>query len=238
MEISFYPTIEQTDRDGLTGALVVIIDVLRSGSTVIAALESGATRIIPVEGLETALRVARASDRASHVLAGERGGRMIEGFDLGNSPPAFTPAAVGGTTVILTTTNGTRAVAAAAKADRMLICAINNCGAVARAVRGATRLAILCCGTEGRLSAEDVLCGGMLLDELGDRLGAAPPEDAARLARLLAREVGGRVEEFLLSCENGRSLAAMGLAADVVHCARRDSSRLVPEVKGGTIHGC
>jgi 2-phosphosulfolactate phosphatase len=235
MEILFYATIEQADRDTLHDADVVVIDVLRMGSTIVAALASGVKKIIPVEDIETATRLARPEDRPAKLLAGERKGIPIPGFDLGNSPLEFTPETVGGKTVILTTTNGTRALSMAAKSRRVVACSINNVGAVADAVRNSSRLAILCCGTEGGIAAEDLLCGGMLLDAIGTGVRGIDLNDGARLALRLARETGGSLEEFLRSCDSGRSLIALGLGRDVDHCARRDSSTIVPEVRQGAI---
>lgn len=235
MNILFSPTVEQVERDELQDTCVVIIDVLRTGSTVVAALGSGARRIIPVEDIETASRLARPSERSVKVLAGERRGIRVEGFDLGNSPLEFTGEAVGGKTVILTTTNGTRGIAAASKSRRLVIGSINNVGAVARSVRGAGALAIVCCGTEGGIAAEDMLCGGMLLAALGDGIREEMLGDAARLALLLARDTGGAIEAYLRDCDSGRMLIDVGREADVVHCARRDISDVVPEMQQGAL---
>ncbi len=235
MNILFYPTVEQVERDELQDTHVVIIDVLRTGSTVVAALENGARRIIPVEDIETASRLARPSEPSGKVLAGERRGIRVEGFDLGNSPLEFTNEAIGGKTVILTTTNGTRGISAASKSLRIIIGSINNIGAVARSVRGAASLAIVCCGTEGGIAAEDMLCGGMLLAALDDRVRAEMLGDAARLALLLARDAGNGIEPYLRGCDSGRMLIQVGREADVVHCARRDISDVVPEMEQGAL---
>lgn len=235
MKILFYPTIEQAERDRLQGVDVVIIDVLRMGSTLVAALENGARKIIPVTDTETASRLALPDERSTRILAGERGGMPIEGFDLGNSPLEYTAGAVGGKTVILTTTNGTRAVSVAARSHRTLVCSINNVGAVADAVRDLTQLVILCCGTESSIAAEDILCGGMLIAALGGGVREDELDDEARMALSLARETGDEIEAFLRGCDSGRRLLALGLGDDIVHCARRDISGIVPEVRQGTI---
>jgi len=235
MKILFYPSVEQVERDGLPGVHAVIIDVLRTSSTVVAALENGAQGIIPAEDIETACRLARQADRSVKVLAGERKGIQVEGFDLGNSPLEYTKAATGGKTVILTTTNGTRGIAAASKARRIVLCSINNLGATARSVRNAAALAIICCGTEGGMAAEDMLCGGMLLDLLGGGVGREALGDAAGLALRLARGTGEEIEPLLRGCDSGRMLIRMGRVADVTYCARRDISIVVPEMKQGVI---
>jgi 2-phosphosulfolactate phosphatase len=235
MKVLFYPTIEQADRDRLQGADVVIVDVLRMGSTLVAALENGAKKIIHVADAETASRLALPAGRSTKLLAGERGGILIEGFDLGNSPLEYTAGAVGGKTIIITTTNGTRAVRAAAKSRRIIVCSINNVGAVADAVRDSSRLVILCCGTGSSIAAEDILCGGMLLAALGGGVREEELDDAARMALSLARETGDEIEAFLRVCDSGRRLLALGFGDDIVHCARRDISGVVPEVRQGAI---
>jgi 2-phosphosulfolactate phosphatase len=235
MNILFYPTVEQVDRDELQDTHAVVIDVLRTGSTVVAALENGARRIIPVEDIETASRLARPSERSVKILAGERRGMRVEGFDLGNSPLEFTRETIGGKTIIITTTNGTRGVTAASKSRRIIIGSINNIGAVAYTVRGAAELAIVCCGTEGVIAAEDMLCGGLLLAALDDSVRIKMLGDAARLALLIARDAGGGIEQYLRGCDSGRMLIQVGREADVVHCARRDISTVVPEMEQGAL---
>ena len=105
---------------------VVVIDVLRASSTIVAAIESGAERIIPIADVETASRLVRPAERDRKLLAGERKCCPVPGFDLCNSPGDFTPERVRGKTIVFTTTNGTRAIAAAAKAARVLICALTK----------------------------------------------------------------------------------------------------------------
>ncbi len=235
MKVIFYPTIEQADGDRLRDADVVVIDVLRMGSTLVAALENGARKIIPVANAETASRLAPPDGRCTELRAGEHGGIPIEGFDLGNSPLEYTAGVVRGKTIIITTTNGTRAIRAAEKSRRVIVCSINNVGAVTDAVRDSERLVILCCGTEGGIAAEDVLCGGMLLAALGVGVRGEELDNASRMALMLARETGDEIEAFLRVCDSGRRLLALGFGDDIVHCAKRDISGVVPEVSRGEI---
>ena len=235
MKLSYFASIEQADREALVGACVVVIDVLRASSTIVAALESGAERIIPIADVATACRLARPGERVAKILAGERRGLPVEGFDLGNSPLEFTPERVAGKTIVLTTTNGTRAITAAAKAERVVVCALTNVDAVAEAVRGAESLAVLCCGSEGSVAAEDLLCGGLFLDLLGDFGDRGALNDAARISHLLASRFGGEVETFLRECDHGRALASLGFGDDIAACAAVGTSRLVPALREGAI---
>jgi 2-phosphosulfolactate phosphatase len=233
LKINFLPTIEQAARDSFAGTTAVVIDVLRFSSAVVAALEAGASRIIPVEDIETATRLADSGKRKTKLLAGERKGLPIEGFDLFNSPAEFTQRRVKGKTIIMTTSNGSRGVLLASKAARTIICSINNIGAVAGAVRDAEILSILCCGSEGRV--EDLYCGGLLLHEVADRVDMEALNDAGRLAMLLSREWDSAAQELLVGSDRGRELAAFGYGEDVLNCSRRDTSAIVPVLRQGAI---
>jgi 2-phosphosulfolactate phosphatase len=235
MFIRFYPTLEQCDKDALQNVVVVVIDVLRASSTIVAAIENGAEKIIPIGDIETASRLVRPAERDRKLLAGERKCCSIPGFDLCNSPGEFTPDRVRGKTIVLTTTNGTRAIAAAAKAARVLICALTNVHAVAAAIRDEKEAAILCCGAEGSIAAEDLLCGGLLLASLGDAVEQDSLTDAARLARILVTEFGHNVEGFVRTCDHGRRLIALGFENDVVACSRVGVTTTVPVGREGAI---
>ena len=235
MKVRFYATLEQAEKDALQGAAIVVIDVLRASSTIIAALESGAERIIPIADVATATRIVRPGDRGLKLLAGERKARPVPGFDLCNSPSEFTPETVRGKTIVFTTTNGTRAIAASARASRVVVGALRNVSAVADAVASGPSLVLLCCGSEGSIAAEDILCGGLLMKRLGSRVDLASVNDAGRIALFLAERFGGEVEQFVRSCEHARRLVSLGCEHDVVFCARVDATKRVPEVRGGAI---
>jgi 2-phosphosulfolactate phosphatase len=235
MNIKFYATLEQAEKNSLQNATVVVIDVLRASSTIVAAIESGAERIIPIADVETASRLVRPAERDKKLLAGERKGLPVPGFDLSNSPGEYTPARVRGKTLVLTTTNGTRAIAAAAKAGRVVICALTNLPAAAAALRGESEIVVLCCGAEGTIAAEDLLCGGMLLALLDPAGSPESLSDAARLARLIAEQSGSDVEGFVRRSDHGRRLVALGFESDVVFCSRVGASSSVPEVREGVI---
>lgn len=234
MDTIFHATPEEAGRESLQEAAVVVIDVLRGASTVVTALENGATSVIPVEDIETALRLAPPAEHEHKLLAGERKCMPIEGFHLGNSPLECTAGVVKDKTIVLTTTNMTRAIVAAARARRLLVCSILNVSAVAEAIAGEERIAVLCSGYEGRVCLEDLLCGGMLLRRLGLRSGGEL-DDGARLALLARDSWEDRIEELLLLSEHGRRLVAHGFEADVRYCARVDESSRAPEMDGAGI---
>jgi 2-phosphosulfolactate phosphatase len=235
VDIAFFPTLELAGRDSFSGKTVVVIDVLRFTSTVIAALEEGARKIIPVEDIETATRLAGSGRRTVKLLAGERKGLPIEGFDLGNSPSECTRRIVEDKTIIMTTSNGSRAVVSASKASKILICAINNLGAVAREIAGEMEVAILCSGSEGWPAFEDLYCAGLLMLELGQRVREEVLNDAGRMALMIARTAGNETEISIAATDRGKDLIANGYGKDVVHCAVRDRSSVVPMLRQGAI---
>ena len=249
MKATVFFTFGEVDGHDLHDRTAVVIDVLRATSTMIGALAAGAEAIYPVVSVEDAIKLVTSlgragprtpragghAERGETLLAGERRGLAIEGFDLGNSPPEFTAAAVAGKRVVMSTTNGTAALVAASGAERVLVAAFVNLAAVVAAVEGAERLAVVCAGRDGRFSIDDALCAGMLVSRLADRLGGALElEDAGRAALALASSYAPDVD-FLLHSASGAALAAIGLEEDVRWCARADVFDLVPELSDRVI---
>lgn len=128
----------------MVGGTVVVIDVLRSSTTIVYALEAGATEVIPCLEIDEARAVASQFLPSEVVLGGERKGLPIEGFDLGNSPGEYTPYSVGNRAVVLTTTNGIRAMALCRQAERVLIGAFTNASAIVDQLVGQERIHLLC----------------------------------------------------------------------------------------------
>ncbi len=147
--------------EDLRGGVAVVIDVLRASTTMSQALFAEANAVIPCGEVAEAQERAANLPGGSFLLGGERGGVKIPGFDLGNSPAEYTPERVAGRTIVFSTTNGTRALKRCEQADQILIGCFANLDAVAKAV-GKTGLPahLVCAGTDGVLSAEDVLCAG------------------------------------------------------------------------------
>ena len=221
------------------GGVAVVIDVLRASTTMITALAHGAAGIVPVADVDEARRLAgELGPRV--VLGGERGGLRISGFDLGNSPREYTAERVAGQTVVITTTNGTAALHASRDAAEIVVGAIVNRRAVAEAVR---RLAgdqgvvhLVCAGTDGVVSAEDVLAAGAILDAAAADGRDDALDDAAREALAFFRRVAARgdvpatlVVEFCRS-PGGANLVDLGMEADLPAAAAIDSLAVVPRL--------
>src|SRR5512142_3182270 len=156
LEVLFTPAELPTTLNDRT---VVVVDVLRATSTMVEALANGAKNIFAVATTDEAVKIATGIGRDQTLLAGERNCVRIEGFDLGNSPLEMTGESVGGRQVIMTTTNGTSALAAAASARRVLVASLLNVDAVARELaEGDQEITFLCAGREKRFALEDAIC--------------------------------------------------------------------------------
>src|SRR5439155_23810319 len=215
----------------LAGGVAVVIDVLRATTTIVHALAAGCAAVIPCAEVDEAKKTAAALRPGKVVLGGERGGKLIRGFDLGNSPREYTAKVCKKKTVVLTTTNGTRAILRAAEAERVLIAAFVNFSAVCELLRTDSRpVHIVCAGSEGEPSLEDTLLAGALVDYLCEA-GDVALNDSARLAWDCFENHGRMLPGALLVGTHGEKLKALGYEADVMAAAEVDQFALVPELR-------
>lgn len=244
------------EADALHGGTAVIIDILRASSTMITALQNGAKRVIPCGTTEEAFQLRNQSPQESILLGGERGGVKIQGFDFGNSPAEYNVSAVAGRTVVFTTTNGTKAILKASTAATILIGAFINRAAIADRLRQEHRNThLICAGTDGIVTGEDVLFAGAVVDEL---MGHDAPEnqnsisaswtlnDSAVMAWSLWRKtvaditpgdaetrsqvIGERLALAMRNTQGGRNLVSLGYDSDISLCSQLDQFRIVPEL--------
>lgn len=217
-------------------SLFVVIDVLRACTTIAYALGAGAHRIIPMETVEDATRLAATLDREATLLCGERDSKRIEGFDLGNSPQEYTSAVVDSKTLVLSTTNGARAMAALAGAKACIAASLVTLEACTRRISEAPHVTIVCAGSGSYFSREDFLCAGMLVDRVLERV---PHEvcldDGTRTARELSRAHGSRPLEFLRTTDHGRLLVELGFEGDLELAAEVDRFTFVPVLRDGRL---
>ncbi len=147
----------------------VVVDVLRATSVISLALAAGAKQIMVCSEIEEAQAIFasfKSNSPSPALLCGERHCQRIAGFDLGNSPQEYSPAMVGGRTLVMTTTNGTRAIAAAQDCQQVFAGAFVNLSAVAKRLAQVDELTIVCAGTDGQVTEEDVLFAGALVYRL------------------------------------------------------------------------
>ncbi|HEX2046105.1 MAG TPA: 2-phosphosulfolactate phosphatase [Gaiellaceae bacterium] len=210
-----------TPAEAQRAPTAVVVDVLRASSTIAQALASGYRRVFCCAEVEEA-RALRA-ELGEGVLAGERRAATVPGFDLGNSPREFLEPR--GETLILSTTNGTRAiVTAAAHAQTVLVGSLLNLEAVAAAARESPGgVEVVCAGVDGRFTLDDAYCAGRIAELLG-----GGRSDAAEAAVRLARSFGSALEGLRAS----ETPLYEELGADVEWCARESVLAVVPRLAG------
>ena len=236
VDVALFPA--DLARQQLAGRTVFVVDILRATTTICAALHHGATAVIPCATPEKAREKARGVPGA--VLAGERDCVRIPGFDLGNSPGEMGPRAVKGRVVVLCTTNGTGALAAAASAAQCFVLAAANFSvtvARARALLEQTDdLLVGCAGREGGFGLDDAYTAGRFLRAvLAGRMRGRGLTDAALAMVQLARHHGNRWDRLLRQSGAGRRLTGLGFGEDVRLAARQDEFPVLAVMRDGRI---
>jgi 2-phosphosulfolactate phosphatase len=216
--------------DRLRGRVAVVIDVLRATTTIVHALAAGCRAVRPCLEIAEARELASTLPADSRLLGGERDGKPLDGFDLGNSPGEYTARRCRGKTLVLTTTNGTRALRLAAAADRVLVAAFVNFSAVCEQLLTDPRpIDIVCAGHQGGVALEDTLLAGALVDHLAE--AGASLNDGARLAWDCFEQHGRVLDGALAVGEGGVGLKTLGYDEDIRAAARIDQFALVPEMR-------
>ncbi len=222
--------------DQLSGKVAVVIDVLRATTTIVEAISNGARSVIPVASVDGARMLA--ADRGDAILCGERGGVKQDGFVLGNSPLEYQRAAIQDRDLILSTTNGTRAIHMASEADVVLIGSVTNYKALCELIRNDGRDVILICsGTDRKVSLEDCIGAGLIVQELG--------YSASDSAAMMFHATTHAVEQFngirfaIESSFHAQRLIKLGYADDVAFAGHPSGTQVVPcfESLSGEITG-
>jgi len=223
------PELDRKPATGRLDTLCVVFDILRATSTIATALHNGAREVLVVSEIAEAL--ALRAGRPSLLLAGEREGQRIPAsltgsidFDLGNSPREFTRERVRDRSIVITTTNGTRAINSCRWASTILTASFLNLTATAGLLRASEpeRIRLVCAGTGDDFSFEDTLGAGALLSLLPtDRFDTSL--DSCRMAIELYSSARNNLEDVLADSVNGRRLAAREeLRGDIAFCAQQD----------------
>lgn len=211
-------TVSFTPAEIASAPLGIVVDVLRATSSIPQALTSGYRRVLCCAELDDARRLRGEIDGS--IVGGERNAVRIEGFDVGASPREFLEPRAD--TLILSTTNGTRAIlTAVSRCDEVLLGSLLNLSAVAEEARGrGTDVAIFCAGFKGGFALDDAYCAGRIVQLLG-----AERTDAAIVAELVARSFGDAQEAL-----NARTYGPIGLEEDILFCSRESVLPVVPRV--------
>jgi 2-phosphosulfolactate phosphatase len=212
-----------------TRSAVLVVDVLRASTTMVTALANGCRAIVPVADADEAWRRAAALPAGTALVAGERKGEPLAGFDLGNSPLEFTAERVADKVIVFTTSNGTRALLAARGAPAVAVAGLVNLTAAAAWAAATGRdVTVVCAGDRGALALEDQVCAGLLIGLLADGAPDAVLSPQARAARDVGRGYAADIPRLAREAPWGRHLAAAGRAADLAVCLALDTATLVP----------
>jgi len=229
MTIDVFLSSHPVTPDDVRGRTVVMLDVLRASSTIITALHHGARAVVPVPDMEEAGKIASNMDPSTYLLGGERKGDKIEGYHLGNSPLEYSSDTVTNRTVILNTTNGTRALHRAQGAAHLTVGAFLNARAVVDDIRSHGRdTTLLCAGHHDQASLEDTLCAGLLLHLLWEGERPDTLSDTAHIALTQYQQDAERLTEVLTSGTHARALRQKGYHDDVSYAFQRDVLSVVP----------
>jgi 2-phosphosulfolactate phosphatase len=230
----------QFDELQLRDKNVIVIDVLRASSTITVALNNGAREIIPVASIESAVKISGSLFGEVTLRGGERNGKTIEGFNLGNSPLEYSETAVKGKSIIYCTTNGSVAMAKSRYARTLAVGSFINLTATTDFIRNEHKdFLFICAGRAnsiGNFSLEDVVCAGMMIQNLlkADSL-EVELSDSAKAAHALSKSFGRSILKMLKTSEHGKYLIEIGFAEDLKICAQVDSVPVLPILTGTVI---
>ena len=210
--------------------VAVVVDILRATTTMVTALDHGVKSILPVKSVEE----CRDFQQKGYIGAAERGGKIVEGFKLGNSPFDYMSPDLAGQKIVFTTTNGTKTIYAIKGAFKIIFGAFVNLKAVAEILEELKKnVVIVCAGWEDEVNLEDTLFAGALLDRMAPSFSLEG--DPAILAHRLYFESGGKFSRFLEDSSHIRRLRNLNLQKDIDFCLSVDKYNCVPEMVNGEI---
>jgi 2-phosphosulfolactate phosphatase len=219
-----------------TGKTTVVIDILRATTTIISALGNGAKEIIPVATVEFAVKVSGGMFGGQTLLGGERNTKKIEGFALGNSPMEYSEDIISGKSIILYTTNGTKAIVKAKFSGELFICAFSNISALAEhLVKLNKDVEILCAGRLNNFSMEDTVCAGKLINEIVKLNNDTILTDSAIASVSLNKSFGKSLLKMLKETEHGKLLIENGYEEDLKFCSKLNTTDSIPYFTGNIL---
>lgn len=222
---------------------VVVVDVLRATTTITVALINGAKEVIPADSVSTAARISKGLGKS--ILCGERNGKVIEGFALGNSPFEYKRETVKDKSLIFSTTNGTVSIAKSRLAKSCVLASFVNLSKTVEHIKTLEGdVIILCSGKLNTFCVEDAVCAGVIIDKLqSESKDEFELNDSAyacvKLGNVLTKKTGKfsseKILEMFKESEHGKYLAGLGFSEDLKLCAGIDSYPHLPVYYNGTI---
>jgi 2-phosphosulfolactate phosphatase len=226
LEVCLTPAL--LDLYAIEDSIVVVIDILRATSSIVYGIDNGASAIIPVAQVEDCLKYADQG----YLLAAERNGEVVTGYDFGNSPFSYTAEKVGGKTVVLTTTNGTKALHLAnARAHQVIIGSFLNLDAICTWLKKQDKsILLLCAGWKDNFNLEDTLFAGAVVTELRKEFNHF--DDASVAAEDLYQLAKSDLRAYINKSSHSHRLAALNIEEDVKFCLQFNICQAIPVLKG------
>lgn len=209
---------------------VVVVDILRATSCMTSAFAHGIESITPFAKLEDCL----AMKAKGYFTAGERDGKKVDGFDLGNSPFEYMNPELKGKKIAFTTTNGTQAIAKSEGAKEIIIGSFLNLSAVVQyLLTSENNVLVVCAGWKGKVNLEDTLFAGALVELLKDHI--EPDCDAPLAAQNLYNIAKGDMVKFLSTSSHVKRLARLNIHKDIAFCLTPDQYNVIPVLREGVL---
>src|SRR5699024_6156876 len=235
-KVDVFISSQSFQEEDLRDKTVVIIDVLRASSTIATALDHGAKGVISVADMSDASKISQNLDSSYYLLCGEKDGVKIEGYDLGNSPLDYTSEAVESKTIILNTTNGTKAIKRSGLARQIVIGSFLNLQAIVEHLAATdVDVALVCAGWRGSRALEDLLCAGNIIADLANGEPQRAMQDGAKVAFGIYEKFGDDIEQVIRTSDYALRLQGVVSDKDLSYCCQRNSKEVLPVMKEGII---
>lgn len=219
----------------INGKIVVVIDMFRATSVIVTALNNGCKEVIPYLTIEETLNHARKFNKKKYILGGERKAVKIDGFDASNSPLEYTEELIKGKSLLMTTTNGTRTLAKATSAKRILVGAMINAKAVAKKIININEdVVIINSGTNGNFSMDDYICSGYIINEVLNDYKNIELTDIAKTANIIY-EGHKDILSYVKEASHYSVMKSLRLDDDIEYCTKKSIIDIVPEYRNKKI---
>jgi 2-phosphosulfolactate phosphatase len=230
IEVCYTPAQFELYKDAFD--VVVVVDVLRATSAMTTALHQGVEKIIPVASIEE----AKEYQAKGFIVGAERDGAVVEGFDFGNSPYVYIDRDMKGKTVVMTTTNGTKAIQMAADASTVVIGCLNNLQALCDwLLQQHKNTLVLASGWKDKVNLEDTICGGAIAQILLASGTFIAKEDSTVAAKFLFESAEQNLWKFLRASSHRQRLAHLKIQKDVIYCLKLNTVPCIPILKDGAL---
>ncbi|MFA5575023.1 MAG: 2-phosphosulfolactate phosphatase [Brumimicrobium sp.] len=212
--------------------IIVVIDVLRATSVICTAINNGASSVIPVSDIEE----AKSYKEKGYIVGAERQGEIVEGFDFGNSPYSYPKESIEGKDIVLTTTNGTRAINIASEAPTVVIGSLLNLDIIIDWLSAQNKnIVCLCSGWKDKFNLEDTICGGAIAEGLLKTGKFISNEDSTVAAKYLYLSAKDNYLWFLKASSHRRRLIRLNMSEDIKYCLTPNQLSVIPILKDGKI---